>query len=75
MSPSRRASGIGMMYAGGATTAVALLLIAFAKDPFPIALILMAGGVLIFFAGAVICDQRSGAYQQGHRPPASWDGF
>lgn len=75
MSPSRRASGIGMMYAGGATTALALLLIAFAKDPFPIALILMAGGVLIFFTGAVLCDQRSGAYQQGHRPPGSWDGF
>ena len=75
MSPSRRASGIGMMYAGGATTAVALLLVAFATDPFPIALILMAGGVLVFFAGAGLNDQRSSAHQQGDPPPGFWDGF
>ena len=64
-----------MMCAGGAMQAIALLLIALAEDPFPIALILMAGGVLVFFAGAVLSDQRSSAHQQGDPPPGFWDGF
>jgi hypothetical protein len=55
--------------------AIALLLIALAEDPFPIALILIAGGLLIFFAGAVLSDRRSDAYQHGHRPPESWGDF
>lgn len=75
MSPSTRTSGFGMMYAGGAMQAIALLLIAFAEDPFPLALVLIAGGLLIFFAGAALCDQRSDTYRHGHRPPESWDEF
>ncbi len=41
--------------------ALALLLIAFAQEPFPIALILIAGGLLLFFAGASGGDRRSDA--------------
>ncbi|MGB5167897.1 MAG: hypothetical protein WBP49_05750 [Acidimicrobiia bacterium] len=75
MSPSTRTSGVGMMYAGGAMQALALLLIAFAQEPFPIALILIAGGLLLFFAGAVLSDRRSDAARLGYRPPEFFDEF
>ena len=64
-----------MMYAGGAVQAMALLLIAFAQEPFPIALILIASGLLLFFAGAVLSDRRSEAARLGHRPPEILDEF
>jgi len=55
--------------------ALALLLIAFAQEPFPIALILIAGGLLLFFAGAVLSDRRSDAARLGYRPPEFFDEF
>ena len=75
MSPSARTSGVGMMYAGGAMQALALLLIAFAQQPFPIALILIAGGLLLFFAGAALSDRRSDAARLGYRPREYFDEF
>lgn len=75
MSPSKRTSGFGMMYAGGAMQALALLLIAFAQEPFPIALMVVAGGLLLFFAGAVLSDRRSDAARLGYRPPEFFDEF
>ncbi len=75
MSPTTRTSGSAVMCAGGAMQALALLLIAFAAEPFPIALILIAGGLLLFFAGAVLTDRRSDAARLGYRPPEFLDEF
>ena len=59
MSPSIRTSGVGMMIASAIVQGAALLFVALAEEPFPIALILLGSGVLLFLAGAVLCDQRS----------------
>ena len=75
MSPSPRTVGTVMMYAGGVVQALALLLVAFAAEPFPVALILIAGGLLLFFAGAVLCDRRSSTAHLGYRPPEFFDGL
>lgn len=64
-----------MMYAGGAMQALALLLVAFAAEPFPVALILIAGGLLLFFAGAALSDRRSDAVRLGYRRPEFFDEF
>lgn len=69
-----RTSGVGMMIASGIMQAVALLFIALAEEPFPIALILLGSGVLLFFAGAVLCDQRSDhSYRDARLPTYSED--
>lgn len=75
MSLATRTSGSAVMCAGGVMQALALLLIAFAAEPFPVALILIAGGLVLFFAGAVLNDRRSGAARLGYRPPEFFDEF
>lgn len=75
MRDSARTSGIGTMVVGGTMQGLALLLIALMPEPFPIALILMGGGVLLFIVGAVLHDQQSDIAHRQHRPPESWGDF
>ncbi len=64
-----RICGVGMMTMGGIMLAAALLVIAMAEEPFPIASFLIGAGVLVFLVGAVFCDQKSDHSHQEHRQP------
>ena len=55
---STRTCGNGTMILGGIMQGVALLSVAFLQEPFPMALILLGVGILLFLVGAVLCDQR-----------------
>ncbi len=59
MDISTSTSGVATMIAGGASLFLALVLLAFVEELFPIAMILIAGGILFFIVGAVLGDHRS----------------
>jgi hypothetical protein len=59
MDVSTSTSGVATMIAGGASLFLALVLLALIEQPFPIATILIAGGILFFMVGAVLYDHRS----------------
>jgi hypothetical protein len=58
MDISTRTCGFGTMILGGIMQGVALLSVAFVQEPFPMALILLGVGILLFLVGAVLCGQR-----------------
>ncbi len=53
-----RTCGVLAMFAGGVTLVAALLSVALSEEPFPMALILAAGGFVLFMVGAVLHDKR-----------------
>jgi hypothetical protein len=69
MDLSARICGAGAMTMGGIMQAAALVIIALAGEPFPMASFLIGAGVLVFLVGAVVCDQRTDHSFQDHRLP------
>lgn len=59
--------GFATMILGGASMSLAILLFALGGELFPIATIIIAGGILVFIVGAVLFDCRSNRSYQDPR--------
>ena len=65
-----RTSGIVTMITGGIMQVAAIMFIALIEEPFPMALILVGGGVLLFLIGGALFDRRSDHSHQSPRLPS-----